>query len=240
MEKRSSTQLNCFSPPVMIATMVIEVCLAIYTLWRYKLDSLGRLVVLTLSMLASFQLAEYFVCTGSVGHAQFWSRVGFATITVLPPLGLHILHVLAGKKDRTLVQFVYGTMIAFIGIFLFVHGAFENHECTGNYVIFHIRPHIGGLYWFYYFGWIGISVILAVKWMRELKKTGKKVARQVQAIEGLTLSWLVFIVPTALANAVNARSRQGIPSIMCGFAVLFALILTLYVLPRAGERKARI
>jgi hypothetical protein len=238
MKERPSTQLNCFSPPVMIATMVIEVSLALYTIWRYKLNQLGRLVVLLLTMLASFQLAEYFVCTGSVGHAQFWSRVGFAAITTLPPLGLHILHVLAGKRSKALVQFAYGSMFAFIGIFLLVHGAFSNHECTGNYVIFHIRPHLGGLYWIYYFGWIGVSIALAVKWLREIKQTGKQAVRQLQAIEGLTFGWFVFIIPTALANAVNARSRQGIPSIMCGFAVLFALIVVLYVLPRAGERKA--
>jgi hypothetical protein len=236
MRDSKSTQLNCFSPPVMIATMVIEVSLALYTLWRYKLDSLGRLAVLMLCMLASFQLAEYFVCTGSVGHAEFWSRVGFAAITVLPPLGLHILHVLAGKPGRLLVRLAYGTMFAFIGVFLLLHGAFNNHECTGNYVIFHLRPRLGGAYWLYYFGWIGVSMALAFKWMNELKRLGKKVTT-LEAIRGLTIGWFVFIIPTAVANVVNARSRQGIPSIMCGFAVLFALILALYIMPRAGQRK---
>jgi len=221
----------------MIATMIIEVSLALYTLWRYKLNSLGRLAVLMLTMLASFQLAEYFVCTGSVGHAEFWSRVGFAAITVLPPLGLHILHVLAGKPGRLLVRLAYGTMFAFMGIFLLLHGAFNNHECTGNYVIFHLRPRLGGAYWVYYFGWIGASMVLAFKWMSELQRLGKKV-RTLQAIRGLTIGWFVFIIPTAVANVVNARSRQGIPSIMCGFAVLFALILALYIMPRAGQRKA--
>jgi hypothetical protein len=41
-----------------------------------------------------------------------------------------------------------------------------------------------------------------------------------------------------VANTVKPETRQGIPSVMCGFAVLFALILAGYILPRAGKIKA--
>ncbi len=97
MSKQKGTQLNCFSPPVMLATLTIETLLALYTVWRYKMTPLTRLVVITLLALASFQLAEFFVCTGYGLHAEQWSRLGFIMIAVLPPLGLHIMHVLAGK-----------------------------------------------------------------------------------------------------------------------------------------------
>jgi len=53
------------------------------------------------------------------------------------------------------------------------------------------------------------------------------------------VGYLVFLVPTALAYSVSPATRRGIPSIMCGFAVLFALILTLYVLPLAATRRVR-
>src|SRR5664279_5279073 len=98
MKVRSGTKLNCFSPPVMIGTMVIESFLAMYTVWRYKMTTVTRLITTMLLCLATFQLAEYSVCTGLGGlHAQDWSRLGFVAIAALPPLGLHTLHVLADK-----------------------------------------------------------------------------------------------------------------------------------------------
>src|SRR6185312_258892 len=74
--QQKSTRLNCFSPPVMIATMVIETILAVYTVWRYKMSDMVRLAAITLLGLATFQLAEFFVCTGSIGHTIEWSRFG--------------------------------------------------------------------------------------------------------------------------------------------------------------------
>src|ERR1700679_4260984 len=107
----------------------------------------GRLAVITLTMLASFQLAEFFVCTGDIGHATVWSRIGFAAITTLPPLGLHLIHMVAGKPGRRLVKTAYATMAAFIAFFLAFPAVFDNYQCTGNYVVFHLRPHAGGLFW---------------------------------------------------------------------------------------------
>src|SRR5438105_4564330 len=128
---RRNTQLNCFSPPIMVATMVIEACLAVYTLWRYKLNDLTKLVTLMLLALATFQLAEYFVCTGSDSIGVPWSRIGFVAITALPPLGLHIVHVLAGKQGRNIVYWVYAIMLSFIGYFLLAQHTFLGHRCTG-------------------------------------------------------------------------------------------------------------
>jgi hypothetical protein len=238
-ERTGTTQLNCFSPPVMIATMVIEVSLALYTLWRYKMSPTIRLIAITLLALATFQLAEFFVCTNSIGHVIGWSRFGFAAITLLPPLGLHLMHDLAGKPGRRIVRTAYFTMACFIAFFLVFPNVFDSYQCTGNYVIFHLRPHAGGIYWVYYFGWIITSVVLGVRWGNQLARLGKKAHRQLQTVQALIIGWFVFIVPTAVANVVNPASRQGIPSIMCGFAVLLGLILALYILPRAGKPKSR-
>lgn len=221
----------------MITTMVIEVVLALYTLWRYKMNDFVRLTVITLFALATFQLSEFFVCTGSIGHTIEWSRFGFAAITLLPPLGLHLVHVIANKPGRRLVRTAYFTMAAFVAFFLVFPGVFDSYQCTGNYVIFHLRPHAGGIYWVYYFGWIITSMAFGFKWINELAKLGKKAHTQLRATQGLMIGWLAFIVPAAIANVVNPASRQGIPSILCGFAVFFALILSLYVVPRAGELK---
>ncbi|PIZ63833.1 hypothetical protein COY17_00110 [Candidatus Saccharibacteria bacterium CG_4_10_14_0_2_um_filter_52_9] len=235
--KTKGAQLNCFSPPVMIATMVIEVSLALYTVWRYKLDVFTRLVVLTLVALAGFQMAEYFVCTGSIGHPAFWSRMGFVAITALPPLGVHLLHVLADKPGRKLVAFSYATMAAFMLYFTLYSAAFTGHQCTGNYVIFQLHVSSGGAYAVYYYGWLLAGLGLGGRWANQLMAKGKNAHQQLQTVRALMLGWLVFLVPTALANTFSPESRRAIPSVMCGFAVLFALILSLYILPRTANSK---
>jgi hypothetical protein len=238
MSKDSGVQFNCFSPPVMLATLTIETVLAIYTVWRYKMTVLTRLAVTALAGLAVFQLSEYFVCTGYGLHAEQWSRLGFVAITVLPPLGLHILHELAGKPRRRLVLSAYATMAGFMGVFLTYHAAFIGHQCTGNYVIFQIGPKLGGLYYMYYLGWLFTAITLGAHWANGLMdQKGKTARKQLETVRALIVGYLVFLVPMALASIVSPSSRRGIPSIMCGFAVLFALILALYILPRAAEVK---
>jgi hypothetical protein len=187
--------------------------------------------------LATFQLAEYFVCTGIGSMAAPWSRVGFVAITAVPPLGLHMMHVLAGKPNRRLVYGAYGTMAAFMAYFLLSPGTFTGHECTGNYVIFQFTPNVTGTYGVYYFGWLIAGIGLGWNWANELKAKGKAAARQLQTVQGLILGYLVFLVPSALSMSVKPSVRRGIPSVLCGFAVLLALIIAGYILPRAAEEK---
>lgn len=236
MSKRRSTQFNCFSPPVMIATIIIESGLLLYTIWRYKMDALTKLIVLCLFSLAVFQLSEYNVCTGTGLKASDWARLGYVSISLLPPLGLHILHVLAGKHRRRLVLAAYLSTAVVITYFFAYRAAFTGFQCTGNYVIFQIGDVASIAYGIYYYGWLITAIYLGVRWAKQLKTAGKPVLDRLQAVRAMIVGYLVFIVPTALVYSVSPASRRAIPSIMCGFAVLFALILTMYILPVA-ERK---
>jgi hypothetical protein len=237
MRQSKGTQFNCFSPPVMLATLVIEFSLAIYTVWRYKLDAITRLITVMLVGLATFQLAEYFVCTGIGSMAVPWSRVGFVAITALPPLALHIMHLLAGKKELRLVYAAYVAMAGYMAYFLLAPHAFTGHQCTGNYVIFQFTHNVTGSYSGYYFGWLLAGIGLGFRWANQLRDKGKSAIRQLQSVQGLILGYLVFLVPSAMAMTVKPEVRRGIPSVLCGFAILMALIMALYILPRAAETK---
>jgi hypothetical protein len=221
----------------MLATLTTETALAIYTVWRYKMTTASRLITGIFLSLAAFQLAEYFVCTGYGLRAEQWSRLGFVMITLLPPLGLHLMHVLAKKPKRRLVTASYVSMAAYIGVFMFYRTAFNGHQCTGNYVIFQIGAQLGGLYYLYYFSWLAAGIGLGAHWANQLVEKGQAVRRQLESVRGLIVGYLVFLVPVALANTVRPQTRRGIPSIMCGFAVILAFILAAYILPRAGELK---
>jgi len=100
--KSKSVTFNCFSPPVMLATFVVEIIFAAYTVVRYRLNTTGRLVVGMLLALAVFQLCEYHVCGGWGVRASDWSRAGYVAITLLPVLGVHLVYQLAGKSRRGL------------------------------------------------------------------------------------------------------------------------------------------
>ncbi len=239
MSKTKGVVLHCFSPPVMVATLVIETALVLYTLWRYKLTVLSRLIIAALLSLAAFQLCEYHVCTGYGPSAVAWSRAGYVAISLLPPLGLHILHVLAGKSGRKLVTAAYATMAAFVVYFLTYSAAFVGYECTGNYVIFQIGQLPAMAYGLYYYGWLLTAIVLGIIWTKQLKKKSSTVVKSVTT-EALIIGYLVFLVPTAVVNSIKPETRRGIPSVMCGFAVIFALILALYILPKVGQSRRRV
>ena len=223
----------CFSPPVMIATFVIELSLALYTFWRYKLTAITRLAVVLFIALGTFQLAEYMVCRGIGGDALAWSRIGYMAITLLPPIGIHLLQVISGDKRRWLIWPGYIAAVGFVAFFSLIGGAIDGHACLGNYVIFQVAPGFGGLFGLYYYGLLAATLLLGWRYAHRVRQ--KKARR---AIEGVMLGYTVFIIPATTVNLVNPATISGIPSIMCGFAVLLALVLGFVVLPAAAQRRA--
>jgi len=222
----------------MIATCVIELSFLLYTIWRYRLNTLSRLACALLFFLAIFQLAEFNVCTGS-GSAVFWSHAGYVAITALPALGIHALVAMRPKKVSTktahqLLLAAYGSAAAFVIYFALAHNSLNGHQCLGNYVIFQVNSHATVLYGFYYYGWVIGGMLLSSYYAARTPAQ-----RLRQALGGFAFGYAVFLIPTTTANLLDKSTLRGIPSIMCGFAVLFAVILTTYVMPRAGKQRSR-
>jgi hypothetical protein len=229
MNKKSSTTFYCFSPPVMAATCIIEVSLLIYTLFKRRMNTLTRLAVATLGFLALFQLSEFTVCGATHWSASVWSRVGYIAITMLPPLGIHLTRVISGRGSKWIVRAAYLSGISFALIFGLSPGAFQSHICAGNYAIFQLASGLGGMYFAYYYGWLlfGIGQALLFSATAALQ-TRKALLYQV-------FGWLSFLLPTGIVNAVNPQTIAGIPSVMCGFAVIYAVVLVFGILPEAMQ-----
>ena len=116
MNKFKKPKLYCFSPPVMLATLAIEIILAIYTFWRYKLNAVTRIAMALLICLALFQWAEYNVCEGTIFLDNLgWAKLGYVAITMLPPLGIHLIYQLSGDKRRWIPVLGYILAAAKIG-----------------------------------------------------------------------------------------------------------------------------
>jgi hypothetical protein len=217
--------LYCFSPPVMLATCVIEVSLVAYVWWRYKSTVEARLVSLILIFLATFQLAEYLICGAAPGSVQ-WARAGYIAITLLPPLGLHLITRLTKGNYYLLVMAAYGLAGGFI---LILARLTLTPVCCGNYTIF-IFPHgFDHPYTAYYFSLLAVALIVAGRGL------ATAAPRATRALKALIAGYLIFIVPTGVVVFLDPALVGGIPSIMCGFAVAFALILVFGVLPYASK-----
>ena len=219
----------------MLATFVIEFVLAAYAVLRYKLNEVGKLIVATLIMLGVFQLAEYFVCGGAGFNANQWSRIGYVAISSLPPLGLHMMYAINKSPNNRLIMLAYGSMAAFMVYFLLSPTAFSGHQCTGNYVIFQLGQVPSYLYGLYYYGWLLTGLAVGYRFLMKPTSTPAMKSNS----KALMVGYGVFLIPTAIVYAINPATRAGIPSIMCGFAVLFAVILAGYILPNSVSKKSR-
>ncbi len=217
----------------MIATFFIEVGLALYIVLFRKMNLASRLSIFLLVCLAIFQLAEYGICESWGASSTAWVKIGFVAITLLPPLGLHLVYVIGGRKIDWVVRVSYLVAVVWIGFFIF-GTLLKGAVCEGNYVIFHIPEPHEGWYYFYY----NVTIVIA---MTIAYTTSKVVSskRTKAALQSLIVGYLAFIVPSIVFTTFDSYSGTDspLPSIMCGFAVLFALILTINVVPKVTEKK---
>lgn len=231
--RKQTTTFYCFSPPVMLATFLIEIGFVLYVVWRYRMTVITRLVVSILVLLAAFQGTEFLLCGGGIGvDGGTWSRLGYASITMLPPLGLHLAHAIAGQRSKYLVPFAYLTAGAFIAYFLFGTSAISGHTCYANYAVFNTDSGASWLYALYYYGWLLIGVLSSYNFAKTAKKHTKR------ALYALAIGYLSFIVPTTAFNLIDPSTVAGIPSIMCGFAVILAFLLVGKVTPESVRPKS--
>lgn len=228
---KNSVILACFSPPVMIATFLLELLLAIYVFTRYKLNPKGRAILLLLVCLAVFQGAEFYVCTQSE-FATFASRLGYTAITLLPPLGLYLMSLLTKPLSRMAKIALLSITGILVSYFLLAPSAFQGYVCTGNYVIFQIGTWQAYVYGTFYFGLLALSIIRGCNFTPARPK-----AINAKAIKWLLAGYAVFIVPVATLVVLQPDTRRAVPSIMCGFAVTLALILATRITPLVQKRK---
>lgn len=211
----------------MLATFLIEFSLAFYTFWRYKINTVTRLAIIMLLALGTFQLSEYMIC-GGMGLTNFeWARLGYGAITLLPALGIHMITAISGKKMPELVWAAYASCAIFLGFYLFAFNSVDIKDCHPNYAVFSTLKSIAVPFGVYYYGWLLIGTYMAWVWSKELPERKK-------ALQSMAIGYLVFILPTTTVNIIDPNTLKGIPSIMCGFAVLFAVILAARVLPNCN------
>lgn len=208
----------------MLATFLIEFGFAFYVIWRYKLNTTSRLVTTMLLLLGTFQLAEYMICGGlGLNHIE-WARLGYISITFMPAVGLHLVMSIAKFKSRALLAAAYGSATAYAIYFATAGSAIMGSVCTANYAVFKVDDVGSYVYAIFYYGWLLFAAGLAAY-------LAQRSPKKAHILRWMIAGYAVFIVPTTFANIVDPSTIAGIPSIMCGFAILLAIILVWRVLP---------
>ncbi len=217
-----SRTFYCFSPPVMFATMLIEGALALYILGKYRRGIFAKLAGLALVLLGLFQFSEYQIC----GNADtiFWSRFGLIVITILPILGLQLVACISNK--RRFLSIGYAVTVLFALTFLFLPQSVAGPFCGGNYIVFNGPTLLYQFYGLYYFIFLLFAILESLKKMQESKNT---ILRRL--LRWCVIGYLSFMLPMGFVYAIYAPARMAMPSIMCGFAVILAFIMTFKIVP---------
>lgn len=227
-------KLYCFSPPVMLFTFFVELGIALYILTTSKIKPVTALMVAILVFLAIFQLSEFQVCSNK---SLMWMRIGYASITMLPPLGIHLIGVIT--KRKWLAYLSYTLAGIFIITFLFSTRSLANAFCGGNYVMVITNGVIASKYFpLYYYLMLFIALTDIANYVKNLPNTYKSSQPEPRFLLWILLGYLSFLVPTAAVYLLSTEARRGIPSIMCGFAILLALIIGLRAYPISKRLKA--
>lgn len=214
----------------MIATFAIEIILLLYVLVRYRMSPVGRIIAGLLILLATFQYAEFHVCE-SIGAADFYSRLGYVAITMLPPAGIHLVSKISGRGSKRLIKGAYASGIMFSLAFILSPNVFNSYVCAGNYAVFQLVPQAGYLFSAYYYTWMFVGIAMCLRYRKGTEPNIR------EALNMQAFGYISFLLPTGVVNLLNPTTLAGIPSIMCGFAIIYALILTFGIAPRILKQK---
>jgi len=214
----------CFSPPVMVATLVIELFLAVFVFVRHHTSRFGKVAGAVLLLLATFQLAEYRICM-MPGDNLLWARIGFVAITLLPLAGLYLVSLVSRKPH--FLKLGYVTALGFVLYFIAVPKAITGTICGGNYVIFNTSTDLYRLYGLYYLGFLLLGIWESIEKITSINRQ----TRSKKGLQWLIVGYLSFMGPMGMLYVLLPATRNAAASIMCGFAVALALILAFKVAP---------
>lgn len=218
----------CFTPLVSLLTFIIELTLALYILFRYKTNSFNLLTVVIILLLGTFQLSEYMLCTSE--NLILWGRIGAASITLLPALGLHLITFFTKKSWLVIAGYIFG--VCLMSIIFFLPSLTIDTRCTVKFVILLPQTFYQQIFIFYYVGFLFIGIFAIIHSLATQTKN-------YNSLIWMLIGYLSFILPTIIVFILYQTTRQGIPSIMCGFAIFLAVVLAFKVIPGFNKKSKK-
>jgi len=235
-----------YSPTLAVATAGFEIIAATwaFTLAREKRSadrprrSGDRTIAITtgiiLFLLAGYQLTEVAICA-DVADAGFLPRLAFIVVTWLPALGI----LLVAQIHRPPSRFLYACAISMLTIsagivtWITLDQSFAAASvCNAVFARYaHTYPRFQ-LYGAYY--WAGLlgMIALSAYGIRTSKDRHRR-----RLLAHVYVGTLGFVLPSIAVSYFVPATRSALPSILCHFALILAVLLTrmLWVVKLAGE-----
>lgn len=213
--------MNGYSPTLSILTATLEIGLAIWAFRSLGRKNILRTTGLLLLVLAGYQLAEVFIC--AVPSRRFLAALAFADIVWLPPLGLWLLVLVTETKRQLNIRLAQSTfvMAGALSIWVLVDDSFiVGTVCQAVLATYeHGNPfhHIYGIFYEVALGAMVVSAMLGAVQLED------RLARAHCA--DIQLGVLAFMVPALFTQVVWKGLDPSLPSIMCHYAIILALLL---------------
>ena len=186
------------------------------------------MATITILFLGIFQLSEYMLC--KTNNIELWGKIGAASITLLPALGLHLITYFTKKNKWMIAGYVFGISIIIL-IFLLPSLTIDAHF-TGKFVVLLPQSFYKQIFTVYYIGFLLIGTWAIIYSLMTQNKNH-------QELIWMLAGYMAFILPTIIVYMLFETTRQGVPSIMCGFAIFLALVLTFKVIPGFNKKSKK-
>jgi hypothetical protein len=141
----------------------------------------------------------------------------------LPILGVHFISILT-KRYRFWLMPGYVLASLFVLWMILETKPIEVLACTGRYVAFQLSDPLSHVYLYYYVMSLAAGVILILWNLRQR-------TRQMRPLVWLLVGYLSFILPTMYVYQYIFQTRKSFSSVLCGFAIIMAVILVGKILP---------
>lgn len=213
-----------YSPILSIFTAVFEITAGIWALTSKGRKWVLRSSAAILFLLAAYQLIETILCSNPEGLRVF-GRIAFMVVLWLPPTGLLLLSLLAGRKEKWLRIYtvVFYSLAAIIFVWLLADRTpIGVSVCLVVFAQYHdAMPSLlnlvyGSLYQLGLISMLFISAILVVKADDQIQR---------RLIGQLLFGSMAFIIPALIVVNVFQVASDSFSSILCHFALLLAIFI---------------
>ena len=213
----------CFTPIVSLSTAIIEWILATILIVFFKKTNLRIYFAGLIYVLGLYQYTEFMLCT--TGYPLLWAKIGFITYTFLPAMALHsVLRVL--KRNAKLI-WIYLIPILTSLIAIITSNFIASAECTSLFVQVRIvLMEQSGIiqnmaYWIYMLYYFGFLVIALGFILKDYFRQRSKIKKEIEIVE--IVGAFMMLGPTLLLVVILPYLDARFPSILCGFAIFFAI-----------------
>jgi len=172
-----------------------------------------------LILLQLYQLSEFMICIEI--DPNITGRIAFVSITFLPPSGHYLTSKTVNWKYKDdLVWFGFG--ILFSLYYIFTPDAIELVSCNPFYAVYEYK--MATLYGWYYLGIIFWSLILMLRFVIKNFNIPQK-----RTVGLILLGYIACLVPVGIMiYLVDPKYGSAVPSIMCKYAIVLAILLFIY------------